>query len=200
MGKKIDLTGQRFGRLVVLGESKKRSGGHVCWWCQCDCGELACVQENVLRIGTTKSCGCLRKPHGKSTSAEYKIWASMLQRCNNPKNKAFKHYGGRGISVCERWKDFKNFLKDMGEKPAGYSIERIDNDGDYCQENCEWATRSKQQWNTRRKGYSWKKDCEKWRAEIARNGIKRYLGLFETPEEAKAAYEKAKMDFANSVL
>jgi hypothetical protein len=107
-----------------------------------------------LQRGKVKSCGCLNaeriKRHGKATSYVYGVWKQMIQRCENPKNPAYHNYGGRGISVCEEWHDFEAFFSDMGDRPKGYSIDRIENDKGYSKENCKWSTMSEQLNNTRR--------------------------------------------------
>ncbi len=157
MGKLIDLTGQKFGRLIVIKRVENDNSGHVQWLCQCDCGEGTMVQGGNLKNSNTKSCGCLHTEtitqHGHSSrsiiSKIYRIWIQMIQRCTNPNVKNYKNYGGRGIKVCERWRQFENFLQDMGEKPSGLSVDRIDNNGDYCKENCKWSTRKEQNRNTR---------------------------------------------------
>ena len=149
----VDLAGQRFGRLVVLSLTKKRSGGNTVWKCLCDCGSKTLVSANHLQSGHTKSCGCFQKEirikHGRYHYSEYKIWNTMIQRCENPKHVSYKYYGARGIKVCERWHKFENFYADMGPKPEGKSIDRIDNEGNYEPDNCRWSTRSEQRQNTR---------------------------------------------------
>lgn len=146
-----DLKGEKFGRLLVLsyaGISEKRPLS--LWKCICDCGNETTLPGVRLSSGHTKSCGCLKsKTHGLSGTKIYEVWRAMKARCLNKNNKFYSSYGGRGISVCNEWLSFDNFYSDMGDKPKGKSLDRIDNDGDYTPENCRWATCRQQQWNTR---------------------------------------------------
>lgn len=156
-----DITGQRFGRLVIIRRYDYLKPNWR-WLCKCDCGETTIVFGCHLRTGRTQSCGCLRKDlliatytkHGNARkdnhSLEYERWTGMLSRCRNPNRNNYNNYGGRGIKVCKRWHKFENFLADMGRCPPGMTLDRYpDRDGDYKPSNCRWATKKQQRNNQR---------------------------------------------------
>lgn len=161
MSRKLNIIGRRFGRLIVIGEAESQI---ICGKpkrrsiCQCDCGQTKIVANRHLLSGTITSCRCyqkertsiISKTHGRTRTRIYRIWRDMLGRCYNPRRKCWKHYGGRGISVCPRWHKFENFFEDMGDAPIGLTLDRWpNNNGNYEPENCRWATLKQQSRNKR---------------------------------------------------
>lgn len=163
MSQKIPMIGKRFGRLTVTAESGRSKTGLVMWECKCDCGSSVIVRGTHLREGSIRSCGCIRREeastrhsaHRKTNTRVYRIWRNMKTRCYNPKHKHFKHYGGRGITICEEWQtSFESFFDYVSQLPCfgeeGRSIDRIDNDGNYEPGNVRWATPKEQRANQRK--------------------------------------------------
>jgi hypothetical protein len=142
------LAGSRFGRLIVLSAVLDK-GRHSVWLCECDCGATRNIREDSLDTGNTRSCGCLQKDavskatrkHGASTTKSHKAWRAMLDRCYNHKHKSYDIYGGRGIKVCDEWRqEYSSFLSDMGEPQPRMFLDRVNNDLGYSKDNCRWAT------------------------------------------------------------
>ena len=180
--RKIDLTGQRFGRLTVLHEAPKK-GIRIAWHCLCDCGKTTDVVASSLRSGTTKSCGCYRdtcptnprsKKHGQTKTRLYRIWIHMKERCLAPYHNSYKSYGGRGITICNEWlNDFEAF-RDWAIA-NGYrsdlTLDRIDVNGNYCPENCRWVTMAEQAFNKRTNVMHKGKCITQWAREVGANSV-----------------------------
>lgn len=196
----IDLTGRVFGRLTVLyrGENYKLK---TTWVCKCECGNEKTVNYQNLIVGTSTSCGCFHKElllkritiHGNARrgriSSEFSIWSGMKDRCENERSEFYNRYGGRGISVCERWSiSFENFLADMGKRSSKkHSIDRINNDGNYEPSNCRWATNLEQSRNRRNNVWIEYKGEKKIMTDVAKD-----LGV--TPEHLRALLKYKTLD------
>lgn len=206
MARLQDLTGKTFNYLTVLCRGKS-CNNRTFWTCKCVCGNIKDVAAPHLKSGRIKSCGCLKTKllkehftqHGGDGTREYSSYTAMLHRCLNESRPGYENYGGRGIKICKRWlESFSNFLEDMGERPEGTSLDRIDVDGDYCKENCRWSVRGVQSHNRRKSkgksskylGVSYNKSSKKWDARITFKGTTIFLGQFESEEEAAEAYRK----------
>lgn len=159
VGRYKDIANQRFGRLVAQSVSHQVKKTFF-WNCLCDCSNKCIVSGSRLRSGQTKSCGCLTKSQkGLSATGAYRSWDAMNQRCYDKNVPHYQRYGARGITVCDRWKkSFLNFLEDMGTRPFGKTLDRIDNNGNYCKENCKWSTYSEQALNQRKRNAKAKKN------------------------------------------
>lgn len=144
--------GNKVGKWTLLKEIKHDETCHdTRFECQCDCGNLQTVRRYCLKNNRSTQCrSCARTKHGWWKTPTYTVWEGMIKRCSNPKTTHYKYYGGRGISVCERWSKFENFLSDMGERPEGLQLDRTNNNGNYESNNCKWITKAENMRNTRR--------------------------------------------------
>lgn len=200
--------GSVVGRLTVIDIVGKSKNGSYIWSCLCECGNSKDVISSSLNSGLVQSCGCLYDSikgkqaitNGAKDSKEYNSWSAMKQRCYYKQHSYYLSYGGRGIKVCDRWRNsFENFLVDMGKCPEGSSLDRIDPDGDYKPENCRWADNSTQAFNQTKSGSNssgktgvhWHKATNKWAASISKDRQVFHLGVFEKFENAKKIRESA---------
>lgn len=203
-GKKNDLIGKRFSKLVAIEIDCECTKPNTHWLCLCDCGNYKSVDRSNLLRGNTKSCGCLNNPEFiKANQLMYNRWQGIIQRTKNPKSQYYRLYGGRGIDISDEWfNSFETFLNDMVGIPFdGAELDRINTDGDYSKENCRWVTGQQNIWNKRKdnnvknvtskyKGVNLNRKTNTWRARIQYNGVKISLGYFKTQEEAGLAYNK----------
>lgn len=202
--------GNKYGLLTIVSEGPKADYmGKRQVWCKCDCGNenFTLVTTNNLVSGNTSSCGCVgiesRKTHGMSNTRTYQIHEGMIRRCKPHLADDFPYHAGKGITVCEEWKVFENFFSDMGECPDGMSLDRIDVNGNYCKENCRWATNSVQGYNkgldpnntSGKSGVSWYTQNQKWSAEIHVENQHIRLGMFYNFEDAVKAREEAELKY-----
>jgi len=183
--KRLDLVSQRFGSLLVTEAHGLNPRGASLWLCRCDCGQNHVANGAELRRGKTTSCGCMarmrvsaaRKTHGLTKTPTWKSWESMIARCGNPNNIGYANYGGRGISVCERWLSFENFVADMGMRPRGMSLDRLDSNKDYEPGNCKWSTTLEQNRNKRSTRLSMAKAAEIRRRNESDGVLAREFGV-----------------------
>ena len=195
-----DLTGKIFNDLKVVSQAGRTNAGKVKWNCVCVCGNNIVASGGSLKRGQ-KSCGkCGVRNTG---SAAYKSWEAMRQRCLNPNSTHYEYYGGRGITIDESWGSFEVFYADMGERPEGYTLERIDCNLGYSKENCKWDTRSNQSYNTRmqvnntsgKTGVTWSEKDGRWLARIGFQGKQINLGSFIDYDSAVKARQAAEIKY-----
>jgi hypothetical protein len=192
-----DRTGQRFGRLSVVEQAGRNELKKVLWKCRCDCGAEVIVVAGSLVTGNTNSCGCALKEtitkHGGTGKGSYNTWRAMIRRCNNPEDKDYPRYGGKGVSVCAEWLDYAKFAEAMGEPVGDETLDRIDVYGNYEPNNCRWAGVKTQNRNTRLRvnstsGFTGVSAVGKrYMAKITANRKSYYSKLCDTVEEAAAA-------------
>ncbi len=197
MGKFVDRTGQRFGRLLVVEEAGRNNLKKVLWKCVCDCGNTVLRVSGDLATGNSVSCGCYLKEkitkHGGWKKSSYNTWRAMMRRCYNQKDKDFLRYGGVGVSVCPQWHDYTVFAKDMGEPVGTQTLDRIDPYGNYTPDNCRWASLPTQARNIRVPADSKTGHIgvhlrgKKWYAEVTVNKKKFYSKACQSIEDAVLA-------------
>lgn len=197
--------GDKYGSLTIIKESDRVGVTNKrVVTCQCECGNFVDVQTNNLSSGNTKTCGCSRGTHKLSNSRVYNIYEGMIRRCKPENSGMFPHHAGKGITVCDRWKEsFENFFTDMGEVPEGLSLDRIDGNLGYYKENCRWATASVQGYNkgldpnntSGKTGVSFYNQHQKWSAEIHVEGKRIRLGMFDNFDDAVTARIKGELQY-----
>lgn len=206
MKKVINLTGKVFSRLTVLSEAGRDKHEKVMWLCECSCGNKPILSGNTIKSGNTKSCGCLHKEimsnilttHGLRKHPLYAVWLSMKARCYNESYHQYADYGGRGITICDRWiNSFRDFYNDVAyHYNDNLQLDRVDNDGNYEPSNVRWVTQQQNGMNRRGatrstsgyKGVSWNGGKGKWVAQIGLNGKKQHIGYFLDERAAAKAY------------
>ena len=203
--RKTGLLGKEYGKLVITDESPRTTKtGKRTVLCKCSCGtENLEVRLNNLTSGNTTSCGCQAGTHGMTHTRTYSIWEGMKRRCRPDLAESFPYHAGKGITYCEAWEKFENFYNDMGQAPDGMSLDRIDVNGNYCKDNCRWATNSVQGYNkgldpnntSGKSGVSFYKQQGKWSAEIHVNNEHIRLGMFVNLEDAIKAREEAELKY-----
>lgn len=213
-GKPLNI-GDVFGDLTVLEKAPSR-GKSAFYTVQCSCGEVKDVDAGHLRNGSTKSCGCAletkrgsrRQEHGLSNSKEYKVWLGIVARTSHPYESTRKWYYDKGVKMSPEWRSsFSDFYEDMGPCPDGYSIDRVEPDGDYCKENCRWASPPLQAINkglfsnnkSGKSGVSFNSQSQKWIAKIYVNNLDIYLGIFESFDDAVKAREDAELKYRSHI-
>lgn len=209
--KSIDLVGKVFGRLTVLREVERDDHNNRKWLCVCNCplGSEVIVYGHNLKSGVTEGCGCnqvirsskINTKHGLSAHPLFNVWHNMVQRCHNPNSVPYKDYGGRGIEVCDRWREYpENFIEDMYPTfQKGLVLDRANNDGNYEPDNCRWVTSEQNNLNKRGwsnssskyKGVGWHKKINKWQARIKKGGRYCHLGYFSDEGQAAKVYNSA---------
>jgi hypothetical protein len=198
--KLVDRTGQKFGKLIVIEQAGRNNLKKVLWKCKCDCGNFVNVVSGSLITGNTESCGCVipNFKHGGWNKSSYNTWRAMIRRCTNPKDKDYKRYGAKGITVCPEWMDYATFAKDMGEPVGKETLDRINPAGNYEPSNCRWASPTVQARNIKlpksnKTGYTGVLFHQnKYYANITSKGKKYYSKVFDTAEEAAEARKELK--------
>lgn len=206
--KKLDIKiGQKFNKLTVVSEEhplQENKRNVRTFLVMCDCGRTKSVRLASLTSNKTKTCGhCVYEKHKMSDTDTYSIWSGIIQRCTNPNATKYLLYGGNGVTVCDRWLKFENFLEDMGERPEGLSINRINGSKVYSKETCEWTTYSVQSYDQKMRsdntsgviGVYWNKRQNVWSARIDKDGKSIWLGNFKTLDDAKIARRNAELKY-----